>query len=83
MEVYFERIQKLVHGLQCHDLSFGLVTKARAWKGAGRACNPGVTFTLLRVWESEGMSPHTPKWTPTLGVRIPMDSQIFKKRCEG
>ncbi len=44
------------------------------------------------AWESHLMLPggwkygkvgelnfHTPKWTPTLGVKVPMDSQIFKK----
>jgi hypothetical protein len=36
----------------CHDLSLGLVTKARAWKGAGQKCNPGITFTLLGVREN-------------------------------
>jgi hypothetical protein len=29
------------------------------------------------------MSPHTPKWTPTLGVGVLMDSQIFRERFEG
>jgi hypothetical protein len=29
------------------------------------------------------MNPHIPKWTPTLGVGTPMDSQIFKKRLQG
>jgi hypothetical protein len=31
----------------------------------------------------EGMSPHTPKWTPTLGVGVLMDLKIFKERFEG
>jgi hypothetical protein len=38
--------------LLCHDLSLGLVTKARAWKGAGQKCNPRITFTLPGVRES-------------------------------
>jgi hypothetical protein len=38
---------------ECHDLNFGFVTKAKAWKGAGRECNLGVTFTFLGVRESE------------------------------
>jgi hypothetical protein len=29
------------------------------------------------------MSPHTPKWVPTLGVGIPMDFQIFLKWFKG
>jgi hypothetical protein len=33
---------------------------------------------LGNVGECEGMSPHTPKWIPTLGVTIPMDFGIFK-----
>jgi hypothetical protein len=33
--------------LLCHDPNFGLATKARAWKGASRECNPGITFILL------------------------------------
>jgi len=31
----------------------------------------------------EGMNPHTPKGASTLGVRVPMDSQMFKKRLQG
>jgi hypothetical protein len=29
------------------------------------------------------MSPHTPKWAPTLGVKVSMDFQIFKEQFEG
>jgi hypothetical protein len=29
--------------------------------------------------ECEGMNPHAPKWIPTLGVRVLMESQIFFK----
>jgi hypothetical protein len=29
------------------------------------------------------MNPHTPKWTPTLGVGVPMDSWIFKGWLQG
>jgi len=64
--------------LECHDPNLGLATKARAWKGASRGCNLGVAFTPM-LWENEGMSPHTPKWTPILGVGIPMDSQVFRE----
>jgi hypothetical protein len=35
------------------------------------------------VGECEGMNPHTPKWAPTLGVGVPMDSRIFKKWLQG
>ncbi len=29
------------------------------------------------------MNPHTPKWTRTFGVGIPIESQIFKKGFQG
>jgi len=35
------------------------------------------------VGKCEGMSPHTPKWIPILGVGVPIDSQSFKKQLEG
>jgi hypothetical protein len=31
----------------------------------------------------EGMNPHTPKWAPTLGVRVPIDFQTFKENVQG
>jgi hypothetical protein len=67
----------------CH-LSFKLVTKVRVGNSAGQKWSLGVTFHAPRsVGECEGMNPHTPKWTPTLGVRVPMDSQFFKKWFQG
>jgi hypothetical protein len=33
---------------------------------------------LKSVGECEGMNPHTPKWVATLGIKVPMDSQIWK-----
>ncbi len=35
------------------------------------------------VGECEGMSPHTRKWAPILGVGVSMDSQIFKEQFQG
>jgi hypothetical protein len=29
------------------------------------------------------MNPHTPKWVPTLGVGVSMDSRIFRKQFQG
>jgi hypothetical protein len=65
----------------CHDLSIGLVTKKKAWKGVGWNCNLGVTFILLGVWKSVRNEPthsqvdsHTPQWTFTLGVGVLMES---------
>jgi hypothetical protein len=63
--------------------SLGLATKARACSGAGQEWSPGVTFHALRsVGECEGMNPHTPKWGPTLGVGVPVDSWVFKERLQ-
>jgi hypothetical protein len=63
----------------CHNPNLGFTTKERAYKGAGQEWSLGVTFHAPRsVGECEGMSPHTPKWAPTLGIRISMDSQIFR-----
>jgi hypothetical protein len=33
--------------------------------------------------ECEGIDLHTPKGTPTLGIGVPMDSQMFRKRLQG
>ncbi len=56
----------------CHNLSLRLVTKARAYKVVGRERSLGVK-------ESEGMNPHTPKGTFSLGIGVPVDSQIFRE----
>jgi hypothetical protein len=69
---------------KCCNPSFGLTIKARACKGASQMWSPGVTFHAPgSVRKCEGMNPHTPKWAPTLGVRVPMDSQIFWERLQG
>ncbi len=44
----------------------------------------GVTFHALEnARECEGTNPHTPKWTPILGVGVLMHSQIFKGKLQG
>jgi len=69
---------------KCHNLSLGLVTKARACKGAGQEGSPWVTSHAPgSVGECEETNPHTPKWTPILGIGIPMDFQIFKEKFQG
>jgi hypothetical protein len=46
----------------CCNLSLGLMTKARAYKGAGQEGSPGVTsYAPGNVGDCEGMNPHTPK----------------------
>jgi hypothetical protein len=68
----------------CHNPSLGLTTKARACKGASQEVSMGVTSHAPEsVGKCEGMNLHTPKWAPTLGVGVSMDSQIFKERLQG
>ncbi len=46
--------------------------------------SPWITFHAPRsVRKCEGMNPHTPKWAPTLGVGVLMDSWIFKRQLQG
>ena len=71
-------------GYICRNPSLGLATKARACKSAGQEGSPGVTFHAFgSAKECEGMNPHTPKGTPTLGVGVSMDFQIFKEQLQG
>jgi len=64
--------------------SVGFATKAKACKIAGQEGSLGVTSHALKsVGKCEGMNPHTLKGTPTLGIRVLVDSQIFKERLQG
>jgi len=38
---------------------------------------------LESVREYEGVNPHTPKATPTLGDGVPVDSRNFRERLQG
>ncbi len=63
----------------CYNLNLGLITKARAYKGASQKWSLRVTFHAHgSVGKCEGMNRHTPKWAPILGIRVPMDSWIFR-----
>jgi hypothetical protein len=63
--------------MDCRNLSFGLMTKAKACKGAGQKGSLGVTSRVPGgVGECEGMNPHT----PILGVGVLMDFRTFRKR---
>jgi hypothetical protein len=65
---------------RCRHPSFGLATKARFCKGASQEGSLGVTSCVPKsVGECERMNPHTPKWTPILGVGVPMDFWTFKE----
>jgi len=68
----------------CCNPNLGLVTKTRACKGASQKGNMGVTSHVPKsVGKCEGMNLHTPKWTPTLGIGVPMNSWIFIKQFQG
>ncbi len=65
----------------CRNFNLEFMSKARACKVASQKRSLGVTFHALRsVGECEWMNPHTPKWAPTLGVGVSMDSWIFRER---
>jgi hypothetical protein len=50
------------HKLRCRNPSLGLVTKARACKGASQKGSLRITsHALMIVGECEGMNTHTPK----------------------
>ncbi len=68
----------------CHNISLKLAIKARACEGEGQEGSPVVTFHALgSARECEGMNPHIPKWAPTLGIGVPVHSQIFREKLQG
>jgi hypothetical protein len=68
----------------CHNPRFGLTTKAKGLQGCESRESPGVTSHAPRsVRKCEGVNPHTPKATPTLGDGILMDSRNFKEQFQG
>jgi len=68
------RMKIFSHDCKCRNLSLGLATKARACNNASQKWSSKVAFYALGSvgkWTNE---PHTPKWPPTLGVGLSMDS---------
>jgi hypothetical protein len=62
----------------CRNPSLGLATKAKGLQGYEPRGSPGVTsHTPGSVRKCEGVNPHSPKATPTLGNGVPMDFQNF------
>jgi len=65
----------------CCNPSFGLATKARACKSAGQKGGlKDTSYIPESAGECERMNSHTHNATPNWGVKVPMDSQIFKER---
>jgi hypothetical protein len=62
----------------CRNPSLGFATKARGGKVMGQEGSPRVMpHALKSARKSEGIDPHTPKGTPTLGVKTPVDFRMF------
>jgi len=58
-------------------------TKAKDCKVTGQEKSPGVmSHAPGSVRKCEGINLHNPKGTPTLGVGIPVDSQIFRGQLQ-
>ncbi len=75
---------KNLPNLDCCNPNLGLTTKVRGCKVAGQKESMGV---MPRASESarecEGISLHTPKGTPTLRIRVPVNSQMFREQLQG
>jgi len=73
-----------VKEIKCRNPSLGLTTKAKELQGCRPRGSPGVTSHVPgSVGKCEGVNPHTPKATPTLGNGVPVDFQNFKEQFEG
>jgi hypothetical protein len=62
-------------------LALGLQPRQKGLQGCGPRRSPGVTsHTPGNVRQCEGVNPHTPKATPTLGDGVPVDYRNFKEQ---
>jgi hypothetical protein len=69
--MFYNLFFQLIH---CCNLSLGLATKAKGLQGCMPRKSPGVTsHTFGSVRKCEGVNPHTPKVTPTLGDGVSVD----------
>ncbi len=60
------------------------MTKAKGCKVVGQEGSLGIMpHAPGSARECERIDHHTPKGTPTLGVGVPMDSQIFRGQFQG
>jgi len=70
-----EKHEEYEFGRECHDLNLGLVTKVRGLQRCGSKVKSKSHISCSQECRKcEGKNPHTPKWAPTLGVGVPMDS---------
>jgi len=69
---------------QCRNPNLGLVTKARACKGASQECSLGVTFHDGKsVRECEGMNPTFPNELPLWELESRWIPKFSKGDCRG
>jgi hypothetical protein len=71
--------------LHCRNPSLGLATKAKGLQGCGPRGSLGVTSHAPgSVGKCEGVNPHTPKATPTLGngVLVTHSQLLEGLKCE-
>jgi hypothetical protein len=68
----------------CRNPNFGLATKAKGLQGCGPRKSPGVTsHTPESVGKCEGVNPHTPKATPTLGDGVSWSPETSESDFRG
>jgi hypothetical protein len=81
-EFWIENLLSYITLSLCHDPNLRLATKAKGLQGCGPRLSPGIAFSCLgsaKECECEGKKPHTPRWTPMLGVGVPVDSWMFRE----
>ncbi len=77
-------IHDILDGVMCRNANLGLMTKARGYKVVNQEGSLRIMpHAPKNARECEGIDPHTLKGTPTLGIGIPVDSQMFIKQLQG
>ncbi len=65
-------------------LALGSRPRQKGLQRCGPRLSPRVTFSCPgSAKECEGENPHTPKWIPMLGVRVLVDSRMFREWLQG
>jgi len=68
----------------CCNLSLRLATEAKAYKSGRQEAGPrGTSYAPGSARECERINPHTFKATFIWGIRVPMDSWIFREQLQG
>jgi hypothetical protein len=68
------QVLKIIFEMQCRNLNLGSPLRQRFAKVRAKSEAQESHFHAPRsVGECEGMNLHTPKWAPTLGVKVPIE----------